>query len=74
MFDKLVESGPYLFGVSSVVFGIDHFLVLALIASLVPAWMHLGMFWAYFTGAAFVAAGLASSLNGWISGADFCWG
>jgi len=57
--DKLIESGPYLFGFSLVVFGIDHFLVLALIASLVPAWMHLGMFWAYFTGAAFVAAGIS---------------
>jgi hypothetical protein len=55
---KLIGSGPYLFAVSSVVFGIDHFLVLALIASLVPAWMPAHMFWAYFTGAAFIAAGI----------------
>jgi hypothetical protein len=46
--DKLIGAGPYLFGLSSVVFGIDHFLVLAVIASLVPAWMPGGMFWAYF--------------------------
>lgn len=57
--DMLIASGPYLFGVSSVVFGIDHFLVLAVIASLVPVWMHLGVFWAYLTGAAFVAAGIS---------------
>jgi len=56
--DMLIGSGPSLFGVSSVVFGIDHFSVLAVIASLVPAWMHAGMFWAYLTGAAFVAAGV----------------
>jgi hypothetical protein len=59
LLDKLTASGPYLFGISSVVFGIDHFLVLGIIASLVPAWMHGGMFWAYFTGAAFVAAGIS---------------
>ena len=34
--DPLVASGPYLFGISSIVFGIDHFLVLDVIASLVP--------------------------------------
>jgi hypothetical protein len=54
----LIESGPYLFGVSSLVFGIDHFLILGVIASLVPSWMHAGLFWAYFTGAAFIAAGI----------------
>jgi uncharacterized membrane protein len=57
--DMLIGSGPCLFGVSSVVFGIDHFLVLAVIASLVPAWMHAGIFWAYLTGAAFLAAGVS---------------
>jgi hypothetical protein len=57
--DTLTASGPYLFGISSLVFGIDHFLILGFIASLVPVWMHAGMFWAYFTGAAFVAAGIS---------------
>jgi len=57
--DSLIRSGPYLFGASSVIFGIDHFFVLALIASLVPAWLHGGMFWAYFTGIAFIVAGIS---------------
>ena len=57
--DKLIASGPYLFGVSSLVFGIDHFLILGFIVSLVPAWMHAGLFWAYLTGGAFVAAGIS---------------
>jgi len=57
--DKLSRLGPYLFGVSSVVFGIDHFLGLVFIATLVPAWMHGGMFWVSFTGAAFIAAGIS---------------
>jgi uncharacterized membrane protein len=57
--DRLLEVGPYLFGVSSIVFGIDHFLILAFIAFLVPAWMPWHMFWAYFTGAGFIAAGIS---------------
>jgi|SRR5271166_3330272 len=57
--DKALKSGPYLFGISSVVFGIDHFLILGFIASLVPAWLPGHMFWAYVTGTAFVAAGIS---------------
>jgi hypothetical protein len=57
--DKLIKSGPYLFGISSMVFGTTHFLVLAFIASLVPAWLPGHMFWAYLTGTAFVAAGIS---------------
>jgi len=64
-FNKLTASGPYLFGVSSIVFGIDHFLVLDIIASLVPAWLPWHLFWAYLTGAAFIAVGL-SILTGWM--------
>ncbi|MGO9123917.1 MAG: hypothetical protein ACLP6G_03430 [Terriglobales bacterium] len=63
--EKFIKSGPYLFGISSVVFGIDHFLVLDVIASLVPAWLPGHMFWAYLTGTAFVAAG-TSILTKWI--------
>jgi hypothetical protein len=43
---RLNRSGPYLFGASPVVFGVDHFLVLAVIASLLPAWLPGGLFWA----------------------------
>ena len=57
--DKLIWSGPYLFAVSLIVFGVDHFLILDFIASLVPAWIPWHLFWAYFTGAAFIAAGIA---------------
>jgi uncharacterized membrane protein len=60
---RLIGSGPYLFAASSVVFGIDHFLVLALIASLVPAWMPAHMFWAYLTGVAFIAAGISIAIK-----------
>jgi uncharacterized membrane protein len=62
--NELIKLGPLLFGTSSVVFGIDHFLVLGLIASLVPTWLPGGgLFWAYFTGAAFIAAGVSIATN-----------
>ena len=56
--------GRYIFAVSSIIFGVDHFYVLSLIASLVPAWLPFHMFWAYFTGTAFIAAGV-SIATGW---------
>src|SRR5208283_4336389 len=56
----LMDSGRFLFAISAVVFGIDHFLVLGLIVSLVPHWIPGGgLFWAYFTGIAFIAAGVS---------------
>jgi uncharacterized membrane protein len=57
--NRLIQSGPYLFGISAIVFGIDHFLILDFIASLVPPWLPGHLFWAYLTAAAFVLAGLA---------------
>jgi len=57
--DYLIKSGRFLFAISSVVFGIDHLLYLKFVAGLVPAWIPWHMFWAYFTGVAFIAAGLS---------------
>jgi uncharacterized membrane protein len=62
--DMLIKSGRFLFAISSVIFGIDHFLILRFIATLVPAWIPgSGLFWAYVTGAAFVAAGIGIAAN-----------
>jgi uncharacterized membrane protein len=60
-----LSSGRLLFAASSVIFGIDHFLLLAFIASLIPAWIPGPLFWSYLTGAAFVAAGV-SILTRWM--------
>ena len=54
----LVRSGRYRFAISSIVFGIDHLLYLSFVATLVPTWIPWHLFWAYFTGFAFIAAGL----------------
>lgn len=48
-----------LFGVGLIPIGLAHFIYLEATAPLVPACMQWPVFWSYFTGAAFVAAGLA---------------
>jgi uncharacterized membrane protein YphA (DoxX/SURF4 family) len=55
--------GCVLFGASLVVFGIQHLMYGPFVATLIPAWIPARLFWAYFVGAAFVAAALAISTN-----------
>jgi uncharacterized membrane protein YphA (DoxX/SURF4 family) len=59
MLTNFLMLGRFLFAISSVIFGIDHFLYLHFVASLVPVWIPGGLFWAAFTGAAFIATGLS---------------
>jgi uncharacterized membrane protein len=53
----------YLLSLSLIVFGVDHFLVLAFIATLLPGWIPWHVFWVAFFGVAFIAAGLSIGLN-----------
>jgi uncharacterized membrane protein YphA (DoxX/SURF4 family) len=62
--NALIKSGRYLFAISAIVFGIDHFLVIPLIVSLVPGWIPgSGLFWTYLTAIAFIAAGISLAAN-----------
>src|SRR5690606_30902015 len=63
----LANVGRVLFGITAVVFGVDHFLALDLIASLIPAWMPAHLLIASLTGAAMIAAGV-SILTRWMDG------
>jgi len=59
-----IERGSrYLLALSLIVFGVDHFLALAFIATLLPAWIPWHVFWVAFFGAAFIAAALGIGLN-----------
>ena len=51
--------GQYLFAVSLLVFGTQHFLYARFIATLIPAWIPGHLFWAFFVGVAFFATALA---------------
>jgi uncharacterized membrane protein YphA (DoxX/SURF4 family) len=57
---RLTRLGQIVFGLCAVLFGGAHFVYLNLTASLVPSWLPPGQsFWAYATGSAQIAAGLA---------------
>lgn len=48
-----------LYGLCPLVFGLSHIVYADFTATMVPAWLPERLFWAYFTGAAHIAAGLA---------------
>ena len=56
-------SARWLFAISLVVFGTQHFLYAKFVATLVPSWIPGHLFWAYFVGVAFVAAALAIAIE-----------
>ncbi len=59
----LARASRYLLAVSFIVFGVDHFLALGPIGTLIPPWIPWHVFWIGFFGAGFIAAGLSISLN-----------
>jgi uncharacterized membrane protein len=65
--DPWVDRGRLLgrlcFGVSLPVFGISHFVYHDFVATWIPKWLPAPQFWAYFTGAAHCAAGVALVVN-----------
>jgi uncharacterized membrane protein len=56
--DGLTMFGMYPVAVTMIVFGIDHFLYMPFVVTIVPAWLPWRLFWAYLAGAALIAGGL----------------
>jgi uncharacterized membrane protein YphA (DoxX/SURF4 family) len=49
--------GRFLFAISMVVFGAQHFRYAGFIATLIPAWIPVHLFWVYLTGTGMIVAG-----------------
>lgn len=62
---NLATVGRWLLAVANIVFGIGHFQVVAYIAFLIPHWLPFRLFLAWFTGCAFVAAGISIAAQVW---------
>jgi uncharacterized membrane protein len=60
---RFMGFGCLALAVTVAVFGADHFIYGAFVASLVPAWMPGHLFWTYFCGAALIAAGAGMILR-----------
>lgn len=59
----LARGSRYLLALALIVFGVDHFLALAFIATLLPGWIPWHVFWVAFFGVAFIAGGLSIGIN-----------
>jgi hypothetical protein len=74
---RLADVSRYLIAISLIVFAVQHFMYARFVAMLIPAWIPARLFWAYFTGIAFLAAAISITtkkllrLAGMLMGAMF---
>jgi putative oxidoreductase len=59
----LFKTGLYLFALTLVVFGVQHFMYAPYISPMVPHWIPWSLFWTYFVGVALIAAAAGIAIN-----------
>lgn len=63
--DRGVRIARILYGLAMIAFGLSHFFYLDQTVPLIPAWIPGHVFWAYFTGTAYLVAGAAILFGVW---------
>lgn len=63
---RLERASRWVLALALIVFGVDHFLGLAAIAALIPAWIPWHVFWTAFFGAVFIAGGIGIGAKLWL--------
>ena len=72
--ERFIPLGPFFLAVFLILCGIEHFIYVEFVTSLVPSWIPGGVFWTYFTGVALIAGGagiivpMTSRLAGGLTG------
>jgi uncharacterized membrane protein len=61
--DRLVVLGPAFVAAPLATFGADHLILAPLVARMIPPWIPLHLFWAYFVGVALLAAAVSLVLG-----------
>jgi len=72
--ERFIPLGPFFLATFLILCGIEHFIYVEFVTSLVPSWIPGGVFWTYFTGVALIAGGagiivpITSRLAGGLTG------
>jgi len=61
--NKLMSLSKYPLAIMVLIFGIDHFIYVEYVSTLIPIWIPGHIFWTYFAGAALIASGAGIILN-----------
>src|SRR5580698_7169375 len=64
--EKLIACGGLFVAISLAVFGVEHFMFAQSLSQAVPVWMPARLFWAYFVGAALIAAALSIAFRKYV--------
>ncbi|HMI63898.1 MAG TPA: hypothetical protein VK518_23440 [Puia sp.] len=63
LLELFIPMGGLFFSITMIVFGIDHFLYVDFVATLVPDWIPAHLFWTYLAAVALIGAGVAIILR-----------